>query len=329
MPEREESVDPGIAVIIPARNEEENLPRLLEMLKGEEIDELIVVDDASTDRTREIAEKGGATVLHNAKAIGPGACRNMAIERTASDYILFLDADTLPVSGITLILRKPLDEKEGVVAAVGVYSDDPVINTPFQRYRSRLSTVYHAVLEGDEVDIFLTAMGMVRRSTFMDAGCFDLSYTGADIEDLEFGDRLSKCGRILLLRNAEVGHVYPEFFENLKTYFDRAGMFAVRARSKGGFDKYQVTKGLAFMRISGAGALVSTPLLALPPLTLVPVVFGAIYTIVGWNVLKVLVARVTFFEAARRVFYDLALSAASAFGAAWGLVRLGFRKIGS
>lgn len=327
----ESEVKPGIAVIIPARNEEKNLPRLLDALKGEVIDELVVIDDASTDRTREVAEERGARVLYNSSPVGPGACRNLGVEKTVSDYLLFLDADTLPVAGIARILRKPLDEDRDVVAAIGVYSDDPVVDTAFQRYRARLSTVYHALLDGDDVDIFLAAMGLVRRSAFREAGRFDRSFVGADIEDLEFGDRLSRRGRILLLREARVGHVYPEFPANLRIYFKRAGMYALRARSRGGFDRYQVTRRLALMRITGAGALLAAPLLAAPliawpSLSLVPLSFGLLYLVAGWNVLKVLVSGSSFFEAARRVFYDLSLSAASVSGAAWGLLRQGFRK---
>jgi glycosyltransferase involved in cell wall biosynthesis len=51
-------------VFIPAWNEAENLPAVLEELKGEVPDvDVLVVDDGSTDRTAEVARRGGAEVL--------------------------------------------------------------------------------------------------------------------------------------------------------------------------------------------------------------------------------------------------------------------------
>jgi glycosyltransferase involved in cell wall biosynthesis len=55
-----------ISVIIPARNEEKNLPELLESLKNQTYKkkfEIIVVDGKSKDRTREIAKSYGCRVI--------------------------------------------------------------------------------------------------------------------------------------------------------------------------------------------------------------------------------------------------------------------------
>ena len=56
---------PSVSVIIPARNEEHNLPTLLRSLASQPVKprEIIVVDDGSTDRTAELARQLGATVI--------------------------------------------------------------------------------------------------------------------------------------------------------------------------------------------------------------------------------------------------------------------------
>ncbi len=311
-----------IAVVIPARNEAENIARLLDVLRDEPVDELVVIDDCSTDDTCAVAERAGVKVHRNQKSMGPGACRNLGVDQTVSEYIAFFDADTKPIPGIIELLLAPLERDPNASATVGVYSDSPVIDNPFQRYRSRLSTIYHQTLQGDRVDIFLTAMGMVRRESFLEAGGFDLKYEGADIEDLEFGDRLSRIGPILLVREAIVGHVYPEFIDNLSTYFWRAGMFARRAVHKGSFDRYQVTRRLAATRILGAGTLVTIPLLILPVIYPLPVILGVLYCAVGWPVMKRLVAGTSIPEGMRRIGYDMALSAASTLGAGLGMISL-------
>jgi len=88
-----------VSIIIPARNEEQNLPRLLSSItRLPEIAEIIVVDDSSTDRTAEIARQYQAQVLH------PGdppedvtgkvwACACGA-EAATTPLLMFLDADT-------------------------------------------------------------------------------------------------------------------------------------------------------------------------------------------------------------------------------------------
>ena len=56
-----------IAVIIPALNEEATLPRVLDDIPGELVDEVVVIDNGSSDRTPLIAKERGATLLHEPK----------------------------------------------------------------------------------------------------------------------------------------------------------------------------------------------------------------------------------------------------------------------
>lgn len=75
-----------------ARNEEDNIQRSIESVKGQ-VDELIMVDTGSTDRTIEIAEQLGAKIFHFEWADDFSAPRNYAIEQAKGDWIVFLDAD--------------------------------------------------------------------------------------------------------------------------------------------------------------------------------------------------------------------------------------------
>ena len=92
--------DRKASIIIPARNEEHNLPRLLASVQQSSIrpHEIIVVDDASEDGTAAVAEKAGATVLA-ARPLPAGwtgktwACSQGA-EIATGDLLVFLDADT-------------------------------------------------------------------------------------------------------------------------------------------------------------------------------------------------------------------------------------------
>ena len=89
-----------VSVIIPARNEEQNLPPLLRSLAAQAVKphEIIVVDDASTDRTAEVARLLGAKVIPSQTLPDgwrgkPWACHQGA-QAATGELLLFLDADT-------------------------------------------------------------------------------------------------------------------------------------------------------------------------------------------------------------------------------------------
>src|SRR5579885_456047 len=93
---------PVVSIIVPARNEERCLRACLESLVSqEEIDfELIVVDDLSSDRTREIAESFSRARLISAAPLPPGWSGKTNAMRTGAEvahgeWLLFTDADTV------------------------------------------------------------------------------------------------------------------------------------------------------------------------------------------------------------------------------------------
>lgn len=83
-----------LSVVIPAKNEEEYLPRLLESLEKQTFKnfEVIVADAKSTDKTREIAKAFGARVVEGGL---PGVGRNAGAAVAKGEDILFLDADVV------------------------------------------------------------------------------------------------------------------------------------------------------------------------------------------------------------------------------------------
>ena len=98
-------VAPALSIVIPARNEERNLPRLLMSLNSSRLRpaEVLVVDDGSTDNTASGARALGAVVLRS-NPLPPGwtgktcACYQGA-RQASGELLLFLDADTWFVSG--------------------------------------------------------------------------------------------------------------------------------------------------------------------------------------------------------------------------------------
>jgi glycosyltransferase involved in cell wall biosynthesis len=83
---------PTISVAMIATNEEKNLPRTLAALQGW-VDEIVIVDSGSKDRSPEIAIEYGAKHSYNRDFKGHAEQKNIAIAKCTGDWILLLDAD--------------------------------------------------------------------------------------------------------------------------------------------------------------------------------------------------------------------------------------------
>ena len=127
---------PQISAIIPARNEEANIARVVESLASQaEVREIIVVNDQSSDKTAEIlaglqARVEILRVIEIAELPGGWVGKNFAVAtgaRAASgDWLLFVDADTQLLPGAT---RRALADAEERAASLVSYSPEQVMET--------------------------------------------------------------------------------------------------------------------------------------------------------------------------------------------------------
>ncbi|MGR6546405.1 glycosyltransferase [Paenibacillus tundrae] len=81
-----------ISLCMIVKDEEQWLPQCLESVQAA-VDEIIIVDTGSSDRSVAIAESYGAMVVHLAWSDDFAAARNAGLARASGDWILFLDAD--------------------------------------------------------------------------------------------------------------------------------------------------------------------------------------------------------------------------------------------
>lgn len=87
-----------ISLCLIAKNEEEVIGRCIESVI-DIIDEIIVVDTGSTDKTIEVAEKYGAKIYNFTWIDDFAAARNYSFSKASKEYIFWLDADDILFPG--------------------------------------------------------------------------------------------------------------------------------------------------------------------------------------------------------------------------------------
>jgi glycosyltransferase involved in cell wall biosynthesis len=186
------TVQPVLSFIVPAYNEELELPRTIEAIRVAAQDrqhEVIVVDDASTDETAEVARNAGARVVSiNRRQIA--AARNAGAQAARGDILFFVDADTRinakHVSGAIAALE---NGSSGGSARVVVGGTIPL----WARICLKIfCAIYFTLHLGAGAFLFTT------RKNFETVGGFDESlFIG---EEVYFSMALRKLGRFQILR---------------------------------------------------------------------------------------------------------------------------------
>src|SRR5258706_6191332 len=120
-----------ISVVIPAYNEKNYIGKALESLTKQtrHANEIIVVDNNSTDRTAEIAKEYGVTVIHEEKQ-GFTPARNRGFNEAKGDIIAWIDADTIvPPNWVEIIYRNFTTRDIDGLTGPWVYYDAKIKST--------------------------------------------------------------------------------------------------------------------------------------------------------------------------------------------------------
>lgn len=114
---------PKVSVMIPAYNEAMSIGEVIAQCKAF-CDEIIVVDDGSTDNTPEIAKKNGATVIQSKENLGVTKATQKGLEAAHGDIIVTMDADGQHDPSDIPRLTKPLAEGKAEVS-LGIRDEIP------------------------------------------------------------------------------------------------------------------------------------------------------------------------------------------------------------
>jgi glycosyltransferase involved in cell wall biosynthesis len=185
-----------ISFIVPAYNEERLLGAVLDALHAAgraagELYELVVVDDASTDRTAIVAERHGAvlvSVAHRQIA----ATRNSGARMAKGDLFIFVDADTIVNEAV---VRAAVEALRGGAAGGGAAVEfDGTVPLYARLLMPILVRLFRVARLAAGCFLFCT------RGAFVAVGGFDEAFYGA--EELVISRALKRHGKFVVLRQA-------------------------------------------------------------------------------------------------------------------------------
>ena len=156
----------NLSAIIPAYNEEKIIKQTIEGLKKElaKLDlncEIIVVDDGSTDKTKEILEKiKGIKLINHPENRGYGAALKTGIKQSQSELILIIDADgTYPSESIPELIKHISDYDMVTGARTGKRAKIPLIRKPAKWTINKLANY----LSGTKIPDLNSGLRIIKR----------------------------------------------------------------------------------------------------------------------------------------------------------------------
>ncbi len=223
---------PAVSVVVPTYNRGRFLPDAIRSVQAQTLAdwELIIVDDGSTDETRDVlapflAADSRLSFVSNAGASGPGGARNTGIRAAKADAIAFLDSDDRWFPAKLACFRDALSSDAILVASdYVILGDEPDPGTMksfllgtmapwWERYPAAAAIIPCTGIRDDiqritapDLMLSMTIAGflwihtssvMVRREPLMRAGLFDERLQRT--EDIDLWLKLSKLGRFIYL----------------------------------------------------------------------------------------------------------------------------------
>jgi glycosyltransferase involved in cell wall biosynthesis len=202
-----------VSIIISTKNEERQIENCLKSVMGQAYPrdrlEIIVVDNDSSDKTKEIARKYTKKVFDH----GPerSAQKNFGIRESEGEYFLHLDADmTLSENVIAECMVKMQNDKD----LVALYIPEKILGRGFW---SKVRDFERSFYGGTVID----AVRFIRKDKFLEAGKFDEKMYAC--EDWDLDKRLKKLGKLDMIKNP-LYHNEEEF--SLRKYFSKKGYYS-------------------------------------------------------------------------------------------------------
>ncbi len=219
------------SVVIPTYNRKAILEKCLRALEIQQLSvstkvtdyEIVLVDDGSSDGTLEWLETHKQEFPHvrafPQDHLGPAAARNLGVERSIGDTIIFIDSDLVVTETFLQSHANALEQGQQKLGNDKFFTYGAVINTA--NFDNPTSEPYK--ITDFSAAFFATGNVAIPKHWLEKAGLFDTGFQLYGWEDLELGVRLKKLGLQLMKCPEAVGyHWHPAFkLEQINNLIDK------------------------------------------------------------------------------------------------------------
>ena len=204
-----------ISIIIPMYNAKKTILQTLNGLEKQTFTnfEVIIVDDGSTDNSLSLIEnfiKGSKLIIKtiHEKNSGPAKARNLGVQNSNGEIIIFLDSDCIPPENWIEEMIKPLQGNiVGCNCGYKVKNKESII----ARYIDYEIAKRHERLTKTSIDTVGTYSASFIKSIFLEVGGFDTKYRNASGEDFDFSFKIKNLGyNLIFTSNTFVYHYHPD-----------------------------------------------------------------------------------------------------------------------
>lgn len=205
------------SILVPAYNEEQSITSCLNSLISINYDEkeIIVIDDASTDRTVQTVERffnKGVILVKREKNGGRAAALNSGLQKAAGDIVVTTDADTV-VPCNWLQKFKSFFEQQDVIAVGGSYQAYNK-ERPLAHATSILDQILNGIFKKSLVPNKLSGVNSaIRKNALISLGGFNENSWWS--EDSELGWKLNRMGKVAYDPDNIVSTVYPDTWQGI------------------------------------------------------------------------------------------------------------------
>jgi rhamnosyltransferase len=214
----------AVSAVIPVKDGERHLGELLAALEREGVDEIVVIDSGSRDRSLQVARAAGVELIEIEPAeFGHGRTRNLGARRARGELVCFLTQDATPCPGWLAAYREAFALHERVGAAYGPHlpraGTSPMIARELTEFFAGFAPAGEPVVQRPGDSPFLSNVNACyARACLLQVGFRELPYA----EDQAFGADLLAAGwakvyhpRAAVLHAHDYGYV-----EFMRRYFD-------------------------------------------------------------------------------------------------------------
>lgn len=217
-----------ITIVIPVKNNQKGIDLFLtEFFETHSFEnfpkEIIIVDNNSEPKIE--LKKSGFPIpvqLLTCRKIGPASARNMGVNHSQTDWILFTDSDCIPSKNFLTGYLKVQNGSIGYAGNIEAYGND-IISKYYEQQEILIPPKVYEQPNQSRPDYLVTANCLVWRPAFYKVGGFNGKIGIAGGEDIDLGFKLLNIGQLSYAFDSVVKHNFGDGLRDFRKRFIRYG----------------------------------------------------------------------------------------------------------